>query len=221
MTTKIQNLFDIKKTQIQLVRDRGYVISQAEEALLTATLDQFGAHLQVLRQANPNFSDRTRLSQEYINAAGTKKLAVFFITRTEQTQKQIPSEIMTGIINKANELRLTELLLVTDLPLSTRANEILHTLTLTRWQVFFDSDLVYNPSESVDVPRHELLTPEQAAAKLQEWKIDISKMLINDSSEAIVKYYGWPPGSIIRVHRNDNSVNSLASESINYRVVIK
>ena len=221
MASKIRNLFDIKKTQIQLVRDRGYVISPEEEALLTATSDQFSAYMQTLRQAYPNFTDRTRLSRSYINAAGTKSMAVFFIARTEQTQKQIPSEIMRSIVNTVIESRSTELLLVVDVPLSTHGNELLQTLTLTKWQVFFDSDLVYNPTESVDVPRHELLTPEQAAAKLQEWKVDISKLLISESSESIVKYYGWPPGSIIRIHRNDSSVNSLGSESLNYRVVIK
>lgn len=219
MSTKIQNLFDIKKTQIELVRDRGYVISPVEEGLLTATLEQFQAYLQTLKQANPNSTDRVRLSRSYI--AGNKILAVFFISTTEQDQKQIPSGVITDIVNLAIEKRFAELLLIIDKPLSTRGNEVLQTLTTTTSQIFFDSDLVYNPTKSVDVPRHEPLTREQAALKLQEWRVDISKLLIFESSDPIVKYYGWPPGTIVRVHRNDNSVNTLSAESINYRVVIK
>jgi DNA-directed RNA polymerase subunit H (RpoH/RPB5) len=221
MATKIQNLFDIKKTQIELVRDRGYVITPEEEGLLTATFEQFQSYMQTLKQTIPNSTDRARLSRSYANPSNTKNMAVFFISKTDQSQKQIPSEVITVIVNRAIESRLTELLLIADIVLSTRGNELLQNLTMTKWQIFFDHDLVYNPTKSVDVPHHEPLTPEQAAIKLREWRADISRLLIFESSDPIVKYYGWSPGTIIRVYRDDNNVNTLAAKSINYRVVIK
>ena len=220
MSNKIQNLFDIKRTQIELVRDRGYIIPDREQEILNGTLENFNDYLQELRRSYPNFTDRARLLQSYVNALG-KRMVVFFVTKTEPTQKQIPSELITGIVSQTIEYRFDELIIIIDAQLSPRGNEILNTLTGTKWQVFFDSDLTYNPTLSVDVPRHELLSAEAVSAKLVEWKVDISKLLIYESSDPIVKYYGWPAGSVVRVIRKDNSVNTLAAETINYRVINK
>ena len=189
MSNKIQNLFDIKRTQIELVRDRGYIIPDREQEILNGTLENFNDYLQELRRSYPNFTDRARLLQSYVNALG-KRMVVFFVTKTEPTQKQIPSELITGIVSQTIEYRFDELIIIIDAQLSPRGNEILNTLTGTKWQVFFDSDLTYNPTLSVDVPRHELLSAEAVSAKLVEWKVDISKLLIYESSDPIVKYYG-------------------------------
>lgn len=220
MSNKIQNLFDIKRTQIELVRDRGYIVPDGEQELLNGTLENFTNYLQELRRLYPNFTDRVRLRQSYVNAAG-KQMAVFFVARTEPTQKQIPAELITTIVSQTIAYRFDELIIIIDALLSPKGNETLETLTGTKWQVFFDSDLTYNPTLSVDVPHHELLSAETVSAKLAEWKIDISKLLIYESSDPIVKYYGWSTGSVVRVIRKDNSVNTLSAESINYRVVNK
>ena len=220
MANKIQNLFDIKRTQIELVRDRGYIIPPVEQQILNGTLEEFDTYLQVLRAEYPNFTDRIRLRQFYVNPVG-KTMAVFLIERTSANQKQIPSELIAGVVSQAIQYLFSEMLIIINRQLSPPGNVILKTLTSTRWQVFFDSDLTYNPTLSVDVPQHELLSAEVLNAKLTEWKIDISKLLIYESTDPIVKYYGWLPGNVVRVIRKDNSVNTLSGESINYRVINK
>jgi len=219
----VQKLFDIKKTQIEMVRDRGYDIHPVEAALLHATLQQFASHLEFLAADSPGQSRRSLLSSFYRgkNADGTeKRLLAFFGGKTDPSQTQIPKDVTNYFASLCKEKKFHEAIFIVGFELSTESKDILAKLTTTSWQVFHDSDLTYNPTSSIDTPRHELLSPEVARAKLIEMKVELSKLLILRSDDPIVKYYGWHVGSLIMIHRNDKSVSILAPKSINYRVVV-
>lgn len=71
--------------------------------------------------------------------------------------------------------------------------------------------------EHVAVPKHELMTDEQAQAKLEEdykRKVHYQKIL---SSDAPVVWLGARPGDMIKIHR----LSETSGEAIAYRVVIK
>ena len=218
----MQRLFDIKKTQLQMVRDRGYDISPEEEVILTIDVYNFANYITGLAVANPRATARSLLSRSYMATlpdGSTRSMLVYYGGKSDP-QKQVSAEVVRDFIGLVQRYRINEAILIVDAALSSTGEKELSALTLTKWQVFFDSDLTYNPTRHVDTPRHELLSPEDAQTKLRELRVDLSKLLILKVSDPVVKYYGWTAGNLIRVHRDDQAVSILSPKSINYRVIV-
>lgn len=219
----MQRLFDIKKTQLELVRDRGYEISPEEANIFNMTLEQFVLYLNDLTVTGKR-SVRSSLSRTYEgkdnNGNIVKSMLVYYGGKTNPTQKQVSADIVRDFINLSQQYNITEAILIVDAPLSSTGNTALADLKSTKWQIFYDSELVYNPTTHIDTPYHELLSPEEAKLKLVELKVDISKLLILRADDAIVRYYGWSAGGIVRIHRDDQYISILAPKSINYRVIV-
>jgi DNA-directed RNA polymerase I, II, and III subunit RPABC1 len=219
----MQRLFDIKRTQLQMVRDRGYVITEEELGILTMTLEQFTQYITAL-SARLQQSIRSSLSRSYLAAvppgAPVQSILVYYGGKTSQSQKQLPADVMRAFLRNIQEYGFQEAVFITDVPLSSTASNELAALTLVKWQVFFDSDLTYNPTLHVDTPRHELLSEEEKQKVLSDLKVDITKLLLIKVDDPIVRYYGWPVGGVVRIHRDDRYISILTPKSINYRVIV-
>lgn len=218
----MQRLLDIKRTQLQLVVDRGYQVPIEESNISLMTIEEFAAYVSNIAAAN-KIAPRAALSRYYEDkdASGVvrRTMLVFFGGKTEAQQKQVSADVVRRFIQAVQSYNVTEAVLIVDAPLSSTANNELNALTLVRWQIFNDSDLTYNPTRHVDTPRHELLEPGAARELLREMKVDVSKLLIIKANDPVIRYYGWPVGGIVRVHRNDRSVSILAPKSVNYRII--
>jgi DNA-directed RNA polymerase subunit H (RpoH/RPB5) len=216
-------LFDIKKTQLEMVRDRGYDISPEEEPILGMTLAQFAEYGGTLARANPRASARSLLSRSYMSKrpdGSTRKMLVYYGGRTSPQQKQVSIEIVREFIGLIHRYEIHEAILIVDAVLSSLGDTELSALTLTKWQVFFDSELTYNPTQAEDTPKHELLSEEAGRAKLRELRVDASKLLIMKLDDPVVRYYGWSAGRIVRVYRDDSAISILAPKTINYRIIV-
>jgi DNA-directed RNA polymerase subunit H (RpoH/RPB5) len=219
----MQRLFDIKKTQLEMVRDRGYEISPEEEQILTMDINNFIIYVNGLATDNPKASVRSLLSRSYLARlpnGSTRSMLVYYGGKTNLQQKQVSADVVREFIGLVQRYAINEAVLIVDAPLSSTGDNELSKLTLTKWQVFFDSDLTHNPTKHVDTPRHELLSPEEAQAKLRELRVCLSGLLLLKVDDPVVRYYGWTAGNLIRVHRNDQVVSILAPKSINYRVIV-
>lgn len=219
----MQRLFDIKKTQLEMVRDRGYEISPEEEPILTMNINEFPNYINALAAANPRAATRSLLSRSYqatLTDGSTRSMLVYYGGKADPRQKQVSAEVVREFIGLVQRYRINEAILIVDAALSSTGEKELSALTLTKWQVFFDSELTYNPTRHVDTPRHELLSPEDAQAKLRELRVDLSKLLILKVDDPVVRYYGWTAGNLVRIHRDDQTVSILSPKSINYRVIV-
>jgi DNA-directed RNA polymerase I, II, and III subunit RPABC1 len=219
----MQRLFDIKKTQIEIASDRGYIIPAPEQEILNMTLEDFTRYLATTvdqMKTSPRAAlSRTYLSRETFDGAH-RGLLVYYGGKTSPQQKQVSADVIRSFIGVIHKYGIYEAILIVDAPISSTGNEELSALKLTKWQVFHDSDLTYNPTRHVDVPRHVRLPREEASAKLIEMRTDISKLPLIRITDPIAKYYGWSVGDLIQIHRDDSSVSILAPKSINYRVVV-
>lgn len=219
----MQRLFDIKKTQLEMVRDRGYELSHEEEPILNMDIYNFSGYLNGLATVNPRASTRSLLSRSYratLPDGSVRSMLVYYGGKADTRQKQVSAEVVREFIGLVQRYRINEAILIVDAALSSTGEKELSALTLTKWQVFFDSELTYNPTRHVDTPRHELLSPDDAQAKLRELRVDLSKLLILKVDDPVVRYYGWTAGNLVRVHRNDQTVSILSNKSINYRVIV-
>lgn len=242
----MQRLFTIKKTQLQLVVDRGYVVPFSEAAIPTMTLAEFENYVGVLT-ALTGRSARRALSMDYRSSlltttnqitSTTKSMKVYFGGKLDQSKPKIPIEVvkeftlelLNGKFNdeparvKANgepdPIIFTEAVLILDAVLSGPAANQFKMIKNVECQTFYDADLMYNPTRHVMTPRHELLSDEETEVVLAGLKVPKEKLLLIKQTDPVVKYYGWKVGKVIRVHRNDQSLSILTQKTINYRYIV-
>jgi DNA-directed RNA polymerase subunit H len=219
MANKKQRMYDIKKVQLQLVADRGYNLGD-EERLFGFSVDEFYRFYdeKAIEEAKVtgHKSIWNALSSRY-ESTNKQTILVFYGTKTEAAKKKIPINVVTAFADNAKDC--DEAILIIDYPLSSKCNDVLKGLKTVRYQVFFDNELTFNPTRHVEVPKHELLSPEEASAILSGMKVTPTQVPIIKVNDPIVRYYNWPVGGLVRIYRNDNYINILAPKSIFYRII--
>lgn len=200
----MDHLFEVKKTQIQMIQDRGFEIEPDELEFLNL-------------EYTPEFKvSRSALSRIY-KREGKPALLVSYLEKSRDS-KQISIDIVRTAIESARANKVKSLLVIIEIPLSAPAKKDL-VISGLEFQIFSDQNLSYNPTRHVDTPRHELLSKEETEQKLKELKADLSKLLIIKASDPIVQYYNWPVGRVVRIYREDYGVSVLVPRMLNYRVI--
>ena len=220
MSKILQRLFMVKLTQTKMVSDRGYNV---DETVYTWTVDDF---IDYIKENMDDAEHRNEISpihsvltQVYVNTEG-KKILVYYGTRGDVMS--IPITVVDSFIKKAFENKVSEAILIVDAHLSSDSSKALTKMSSSkcRCQIFEESELTYSSIASNDVPLQVKLTKEEAYIKMKQLKAGSNRLLILNMADPVVKYYGWQPGDMIKVFRDDSALNILSPKYYNYRVVV-
>ena len=85
-------------------------------------------------------------------------------------------------------------------------------------ETFQAQELYENRTRHSLVPRHEAVTTEaDVQAIMQQYHLSSKNELpIYYTSDPVVRYYHWPPGTVVRIHR---TLGGLKEPEVYYRVV--
>lgn len=217
----MERLLAIKKTQLEMVKDRGYIVTPEEEGIFNMTVNQFTEYVTTLAGQVAR-SPRSVLSRFYESRDPTGKVVktiLVYYGSKDPAKKQVSAEVVRDFIQTAQKYTVTEAVLIVDTPLSSTGTSELNALTLIKWQVFFDDKMTFNPTRHIDTPKHILVPDDQKTEKLRELKVSLAKLPIIRLDDPIVRYYGWSLGQLIKIERYDRGIPTIAPESIQYRVV--
>jgi len=240
-----EHYFDIKTVQLDMVRDRGYVIPDHEKHLLDS-LNNFINYINDNREKNNEYwnkkgFDLSNVDNEYMtklkalnnankfdsyipwqlywNIDKTKVLLIYHIYH----EKSIPVDFIRFLTN-FNELIKKALfnieisnVLISNNELSTDSKKNL--ILLPKSKFFLEDELKYNPVKNVTNQQHILLSPQEVTDLEKELKIDKSKLPDIKIDNPVVEYYGWEQGDVIKIVRTERHVNMIAKKSQNYRIV--
>jgi len=154
----------------------------------------------------PNVEARTQLEQVYYPLDGTlaylkspNGVLVAYGRKPEQG-KQVLTEEVSRIIKKLTQSKASTVFLILDAPLYSKARDLLIDLR-ARYRVvlFQEQSLLFNPTRHVRVPKHTLLSPEQATSWMIESKIKPSQMPRITTEDIQAKYLDAVEGDVIRV----------------------
>ncbi|CCW69158.1 unnamed protein product [Phytomonas sp. Hart1] len=87
---------------------------------------------------------------------------------------------------------------------------------LLKIQVFDEAALGFNITRHASVPRHEVLSAEEAAAFLAERKLGLSQLPRVLESDPVVQYFGIARGAIVRILRTSKETGPY----VMYRQVV-
>ena len=247
---ELLNLLAVKITQCELVRDRGYQIPATEQVFLSEeglTIQQFRDYLSVqqrniwnnnpqapltrprwlltsfyYRLAHDDIGNQYRTAaMVYYGAAesGSKSGAVN-TAAIQQFVNTVTNQGRAVAQNAAQRSFLEHAILIVPTPLNSDAGKYLAGFSTIPVTVYQDENLMYNPVTHVDTAIHVLLSPQEALEVKRSLHVTDKDFMIMESTDPVSKYYGWRPGSLVRIIRNDDEVNVIVDHSINYRIVV-
>lgn len=191
-------LSEVKRHQIQMMDDRGYLIPDHERKMLK--MEPYDLYVATLAY--------TKLDYTYSKEDDpSSKMGVFYRTKGNI---YVQVEAIQDLLEKMHA-GLKSMLLILNGKLSPTARAYLDRMITCKMQVWMESDLYVNPTKHCMTPKHRLLTREEEDRVIrglvktsnpitsEERTLGKSKLSKLPYSDIIRKWYGFPQGSIIAV----------------------
>lgn len=214
----------VKRTQIEMMIDRGYVVPQEELDMLNSLNSE-----EMLTKFNKLYPDITEQNQPFlyyiyskvpVRGAPFERVAVAILhhpfTDTPYSKNLSETEVK-AIITKAFENKITHIIIISRAAVEAFIDKELVRISGLQIEIFHYSRLFFNISKHLYVPKHELMTEEETKDLLT----NISKSQLPQISynDPVVRYYNFPVGSIIRIHRDNSILPVSVTRTYYYRLV--
>ncbi|RKO97352.1 hypothetical protein CXG81DRAFT_11823 [Caulochytrium protostelioides] len=197
-------LWRVRKTIHEIVRDRGYMVSQHE---LDMSLEDFKS-----THAASGVVDRSNLTfmVESQSQDKAKQLLVFFTEEEGLGIKHVKK-----IFERMAEQEVMHSIIIYQNSMTPSAQKIIQEMA-PRWRVeiFKESELLVNITHHVLVPQHEVLTEEGKQTLLQRYRLkpsQLPRIMLNDP---IARYYGLQRGEVVKIIRPSET----AGKYVTYRL---
>ncbi len=225
MDTQRSLLFKVKKTQLEMLSDRGYDIS-SEIDVLDLDVDSFVTRYEDEaknreRSLGRKVSFKDALGNHYRHRTEEEFLYVLYL----ETPK---GEGKTGTIGKTqakeilsfmSDSRSRQVILITEVNLSPHAARAFRGAPIYKIEHFLYDELTYNLTHHYLVPKHIPLSEEEGRRFLARSKLKFSQIPKLSIDDPVVRYYGLHVGTIVKVGRENNSVDTLVDAYPMYRGV--
>lgn len=205
----VSRLFRAYKTTKEMVRDRGYYITQEE---IDMTLDEFRSKVcdsmgtpqrkLMCFQASPSaeqlekFPDLGSLWVEFCDepSVGIKTMRSFCIHISDKN-------FSTGIFVYQNSI-------------TPSANKLIPTVSPASIETFRESDLVVNITHHELVPKHLKLSREEKKQLLDRYRLKESQLPRIQREDPVARYLGLKRGEVVKIIRRSETSGRYASYRI-------
>ncbi|XP_058078481.1 DNA-directed RNA polymerases II and IV subunit 5A-like [Magnolia sinica] len=196
-------LFWARRTLLEMINDRGYVVSNAEIGMTKEEfVEKFGENV---KRGDLNFSRAKRNNP-------TDEICVFFVEEDKPGKNVIISygkrmesaKISRGIL----VVRETATLLV--------KNFIETNMPKFHIEFFLEGELLINITRHYLVPMHEVLTNDEIKTLQKRYNVKATQLPRIQVKDPIARYYGLKQGQVVKVTRGSET----AGRYITYRIAV-
>lgn len=219
---ELQDFMRVKITQVEMMRDRGYEISDEEKYLLEdipmeTKFQTFKGFYTQLAESN-GYSIRNAMSKLYFH--DDDKVYVYYINDTRGARKlNVDTEVVGNFINIICSMSYKNSILIHRSDFTPKAKSSISTVTSDyHIQVFNDSELNLNITKHFMTQKHVLLNESEKYELLK--KVDRKTLPIILESDSVIKYLGIREGSIVKIYRKQVFPSSCPiAETLVYKIV--
>ncbi|RLM69807.1 hypothetical protein C2845_PM17G01570 [Panicum miliaceum] len=194
-------LFLARRTALEMLRDRGYIVPEEE---LARTLPEFRAWW-----ANKPELEHLAFSTTLASDPSNKVKVVF--CPPEPVKIAVIREIYSGV----KEDNLSRLILILQSRIMSRAKESIKEIFPFKVDTFQITELLVNITKHVLKPKHEVLTAEEKAKLLKEYNVVDSQLPRMLETDAVARYHGLDKGTVVKVTYD----SELTGNHVTYRCI--
>jgi DNA-directed RNA polymerases I, II, and III subunit RPABC1 len=201
---ELSKYYSARKTTLEMIKDRKYLVNDED---LNMDFDTF----KIYKQNND-----LDLYFEHENKELPSIYVKFYQFKKKLSETELKKEISVISVKTGHEDEYNNdpnIIFVTLEKSNQNVYNLIKHEKLRNVELFVISELLFNPSKSIYVPKHEKLPKDQEKELLEIYnttKNNLPKIL---STDKIIRYYGMKSGDICKITRN--------SEVIGYEIVFK
>ncbi|PIN09394.1 RNA polymerase, 25-kDa subunit (common to polymerases I, II and III) [Handroanthus impetiginosus] len=194
-----------RRTLIEMLRDRGYVVANMEEELRRSLTDFRAAY------GDKPEPERLRLFAGRATSLASRKILVMF-SEIVVIKKQNMIGILSQIMNKE---MLEKVILIVQGKINSHAQKVLDEYPV-KVETFHITELLVNITKHYLAPKHEILTPDEKEKLLKKYSIEGKQLPMMLENDAIARYYGLEKGQVVKVTYS----GGIPDSTVTYRCVV-
>jgi DNA-directed RNA polymerase I, II, and III subunit RPABC1 len=233
---EVTKLFQISKTVVQMLVDRGYLVTQQEQEM---TKDEVTKLFQISKTVVQMLVDRgylvTQQEQEMTKdefrakyqLAPTREALSLLKRKKDDPTDQIfvffPEEEKVGVKTirkycvRMKDEGVQKAIIVIQNNLTPIAKQALAEVAPKYvLEQFLESELLVNITQHQLVPKHILQTPEEKKALLEKYKLKETQLPRIQFTDPVARYFGLQRGNVVKIIRPSET----AGRYITYRLVV-
>ena len=199
------NLYRVRRTVHEMLKDRGYLIDQAD-------IDLSEEDFKATQGEVPSREQLTILVQKRDDP--TEQVYVFWPADPKVGVKPIKR-----YVERMNEEDVKRGILVVQQAMTAFAKQAIVEICASEGkslECFQEAELLVNITKHVLVPQHQTLTKEEKSILLKRYKLKEAQLPRIQLNDPVARYYGLTRGQVVKIVRPSET----AGKYVTYRLVV-
>jgi DNA-directed RNA polymerase I, II, and III subunit RPABC1 len=206
---EILTIFRVRKTILQMLRDRGYVVFDSKDDL-ELSRQMFEEKFVKINQV---IIETLEIKRPKWNLPSQRILVVF--VKSEKEKSTIGVKKIREYCERIKQDDFHKAILILHGRLTPHAKQAISAINslIERIEYFNESELIINITEHCLVPRHEVLLKEDCKKLLEKYSIKESQLPKINKNDPVARYLGIEKNQIVKIIR----ISETSGRYVTYR----
>ena len=202
--TERQNLFNVRKTVLEMLEDRNYVIPESEKI----NFDEFTI------KYNNNNKNLDIFIDDLSESKNLGKIYIYFHNENKTLSKTELKNLLNKLIENYEDENIKLIILLKEKGNGSIFKEITKDI-YKNVEIFMNKNMIYNITHHEFVPKHIILSKDEQEELLEKYSSTLNKLPKILRTDPVAKYYGMKQNQVCKIIRKSPEVG----EYVYYRLV--